>query len=110
MHPILFKLGPFSLKTFGLMVAIGMLAGMHFAKKQARKEGIGDKEIETISFWAVVASLVGARFLYTFIENADQYWAHPSGFFAIQEGGISFLGFPFFALPTVWILCRKYRI
>ncbi len=107
MHPILFHLGPITLKSFGLLVAIAMLVGIAIAKKRAMREGIPPEKIESLSFWLIVASLLGSRFLYTFVEHADHFWRHPVEFLYFHTGGLSFLGGLFFAVATAIVFCRK---
>jgi len=109
-HPILFELGPVSLKSYGLMLAISILTGIYLAKRQAKKEGIEPKEVETISFWLAVSGIFGARFLYTFVENGSYYWRHPIEFFYLQTGGISFFGALYTVVPTLWFLCWKKKL
>lgn len=110
MHPILIHLGKFRIPTFGALMAVAMFLGMYLAKRQGTKEGISAAKIESASMWAIISSLVGARFLYTFVEHANYYWARPWEFFALQSGGLSFLGSVFFAVAGLAFFCRKEKI
>ena len=39
MHPIIFSLGPFAVRGYGLMLAIGFFAGILLAAWRAKKAG-----------------------------------------------------------------------
>ena len=45
MHPELFKIGPLTIHTYGVLVAAGFLLGLALAVKQARKEDIPPNKI-----------------------------------------------------------------
>ena len=40
MLPVLFRIGPFSLHTYGVLVALGFLVGITLAMREAGKLGI----------------------------------------------------------------------
>lgn len=110
MHPILFELGVLKLSSYGLMLAIAFFLGMHIAERGGRREGISIKRIERLSWLIIFSAIVGARFLYTFVEHATYYFRHPLKFFAFHEGGLSFFGGLFFAIAaSVWY-CRKHKL
>src|SRR5438477_816256 len=107
MWPILFRLGPIKVPGYGMMLAIGIILGIHLAKKQAKKENLNPQMIESIAFWVVIASVIGSRFLYTFVEHGDYYWRHPLEFFSFQKGGLAFSGSLVTAILTAIYLSKK---
>jgi phosphatidylglycerol:prolipoprotein diacylglycerol transferase len=110
MHPFIFKLGALKLSSYGLMLGIAFLTGMTFAKKRAAREGLDPNKIESLSVWLIIAGVVGARILYTFVEHADEYWRNPFQFFAFHKGGLSFYGGFFLAVGTAVWFCKKHRM
>jgi phosphatidylglycerol:prolipoprotein diacylglycerol transferase len=110
MHPILFELGPLKLSFYGLMLAISFFLGMHLAERGARAEGIPVKRIERLSWWIIVSAVLGARFLYTFVEHWSYYSRHPWKFLAFQEGGLSFFGGLFAAIGFSVAYCRRHGL
>ncbi len=64
MYPILFEIGNFSVSTFGIMVAIGFLAGTHFAARLFQEKGIDPDHATTIMLYAILGGLLGAKIYY----------------------------------------------
>ena len=40
MHPVLFELGPFTIYTYGVLAAAGVLIGLWYARRPARRAGL----------------------------------------------------------------------
>ena len=40
MYPYLFEIGPISIGTFGLMVALGFLAALHVLNREFKRQGL----------------------------------------------------------------------
>ena len=64
MKPILLELGAFRLHSFGLLVALGFLAGSWIAGRRGKAMGLDPQALQDIVFpWLLVGGLVGARLL-----------------------------------------------
>jgi phosphatidylglycerol---prolipoprotein diacylglyceryl transferase len=107
-------LGPLSLRTFGLMVATGVLVGAWIAAVYAERYGIPRDETYRVATYMVVAGIVGARLTWaaTHIDQID----NPIDVIAIWEGGIQFsggfiaalvVGLPFFKR---WTALQRWRV
>ncbi|WP_456455869.1 prolipoprotein diacylglyceryl transferase [Thermovibrio sp.] len=108
MHPILFKLGPITIYTYGVMVALGIFFGSLILVKLAEKEGIKKEDITDTAFWSVVAGLIGAR-LFFFIYNPE--YAKPLyRVLFIWEGGLVWYGGVIFGGLTALYFIRKRQI
>jgi phosphatidylglycerol---prolipoprotein diacylglyceryl transferase len=102
MHPILIRVGPLTIHTYGFLVALGFLAGIGFAVRQAKKEGIPTDRVLDLSFYVLIAAIIGSRLLFIFI-NAGHYLKNPVDMFKIWEGGLVFYGGVLLAVPTaIW--------
>ena len=66
MHPEIISIGPFAIRSYGLMLAVGFLTGTIIAAIRARKAGENPEHIYNLSVWVVVSSLIGARLYYVF--------------------------------------------
>lgn len=64
MHPVLFKIGHFELRSYGLLLAISFLLGIVIAVRRAKKRNIDGEKIMDLSVVIIVSSIVGARLLY----------------------------------------------
>ncbi|HWX23922.1 MAG TPA: prolipoprotein diacylglyceryl transferase family protein, partial [Vicinamibacteria bacterium] len=56
-------LGPFTLPTYGVLIAIAFLAGLFVAGREARKEGLDQEKITDLALYVLIAGIVGARLL-----------------------------------------------
>ena len=50
--PVLVKIGPFSLRWYGLMYVLGIIVGMLIVLPYARKRGVTSEQVWNI-FWGV---------------------------------------------------------
>lgn len=91
MHPVLFQIGKFSIYSYGLLVALGFLAGIAWATVNAGRRGIDPGKVLDLSFYLVIAAIVGARLFYVLIEF-KRYLKDPAGILRIWEGGFVFYG------------------
>jgi phosphatidylglycerol:prolipoprotein diacylglycerol transferase len=90
-HPVLFSLGRLTIYSYGFMIAVGIVAGLFLARRQAAQEGIDQDKIIDIAFYCLLAALIGARLLFV-LMNFQEYTAHPLDIFKIWQGGLVFYG------------------
>jgi phosphatidylglycerol:prolipoprotein diacylglycerol transferase len=65
-HPILFRIplpggGYFDIASYGVMLALGTLAGVFAAMRLTRREGLSTDTVIDLGFWAVIAGVLGAK-------------------------------------------------
>ena len=70
----LFKLGPFSFRWYGLLIAISVLIGLNLSSLLANKKGLKKGIINDLLPILVFASVIGARIYYVAFE-----WRHFTG-------------------------------
>lgn len=109
MHPIIFEFGSFSIKSYGLFVAIGFLSGIGFALREARLQGYDPQRILDLAFYIILAAIVGSRIFYV-ITNIEAYRTHILDIFKVWEGGLTFYGGFILALVTGVVYMRKYQM
>ncbi len=76
MHPEILSIGPITIRSYGLMLAVGFLAGILIAARRAEKSGEHPDHIYNLSIWIVASSLIGSR-LYYVITHFDEFRADP---------------------------------
>ena len=84
------ELGPLSLRTFGLFVALGVLVGAWLAAGYSERFGVERDETYRVATWMVLAGIIGARLTWA-ATHTDQI-ENPVDVIAIWEGGIQFSG------------------
>jgi phosphatidylglycerol:prolipoprotein diacylglycerol transferase len=108
MHPILFQIGPITIYTYGVLVALGIFFGSLILVKLAEREGIDRESVVDVAFWSVLAGLFGAR-LFFFLYN-PQYAKPLYRIFFIWEGGLVWYGGVLFGAITALFLIKKKGI
>lgn len=88
-HPTI-ELGPVTLRTFGLMTAIGVLLAIWFAAAHGEQHGLSRDDTYKLGTRMVVAGVVGARLTWvlTHLDEIDD----PIDVIAVWEGGLQFSG------------------
>ncbi|MGH7441558.1 MAG: prolipoprotein diacylglyceryl transferase, partial [bacterium] len=118
MHPILFQYGPFTLRTYGLMMAISFLLGLFLARVFNRREGRSDDELMDLTVWIMIGAIVGARILYIVVEWPE-FWGSeaPLGlaarlwnFLAVWRGGLVYYGGFAGAFASAWIFLKRRKL
>ena len=87
MLPSLLHLGPLTLHTYGLMVAVGFLTGLGVMKKTLAPLGLHDDAVDRLSVQILVAALLGGRVMFFAVDGFSGLRRDPLAFFKIWEGG-----------------------
>ncbi|MGB8952478.1 MAG: prolipoprotein diacylglyceryl transferase [Candidatus Aminicenantales bacterium] len=109
MFPILIKLGPLTIHTYGFMMAVGVAFGLWFLFVQAKKQNLPVPRIIDAAFYILLISLAGAK-LVLFISNFSYYMKYPKElFWMARTGGVFQGGLAFGVIFALWYF-RKHRI
>lgn len=87
--PILFSIGPVSVRWYGLMFAIGFAIGYLIVEKMFRHEGAPERWLGILLMYIVVATVVGARLGHVFFYEWDYYSQHLGEIPKIWNGGLA---------------------
>ena len=86
------SIGPLELRAYGLMIALGVIAGVWLLGKQLEESQLGTRDdASSIAIWGVVAGVIGARAYHVITEWSkfdDNLGAIPQ----IWEGGLGIPG------------------
>jgi len=117
--PELFQLGPFSLRWYGLLIAISVLVGLNLSGDLASKKGLKKSLINDLLPILVFASVIGARIYYVAFEwrnyTGKNFWSSinflnlnipiPSAI-EIWGGGIAIHGALIMGTLSIIFFCR----
>jgi phosphatidylglycerol---prolipoprotein diacylglyceryl transferase len=107
MHPILLKIGPLTIHTYGFLMAVGVALGLWFIYVQAKKGGLDAVRIMDAAFYTIIVSLVGAKVV-LFLSNAGYYIGSPKELFSLaRSGGVFQGGLLFGTVYALWYFHRK---
>jgi len=107
MHPVLIRIGPLTIHTYGVLIAIGFILGLALAVRQAKKQGIPADKIVDLGFYMLIAAIIGSRLFFVLVE-AGPFLRNPLDIFKIWQGGLVFYGGVIFAIPVaIWYAKKK---
>lgn len=89
MDPVLFSIGPISIRWYGLMFVIGFFIGYSIVAKMFKHEGAPEKWLGILLAYVFVGTIVGARLGHVFFYEWDYYSQHPMAIFKTWEGGLA---------------------
>jgi len=96
MHPILFKIGPITVYSYGFMVAIGFIIAAFLAARRAKGLNIPEEKITTLALLILLSGIIGARVFYV-LMYLDEYVSNPLEILMVTHGGLIFYGGAIFA-------------
>lgn len=108
MCPILFKIGPLTIYSYGLMLATGFIVASMLMTREYRRKGLDPNLAGTITLIALIAGVAGSKILYL-LEHWDHFVADPAGL-AFSPGGLSFFGGFILATVSIALYARQKKI
>jgi phosphatidylglycerol---prolipoprotein diacylglyceryl transferase len=87
--PEIFSLGPVHVRWYGLMFAVGFLFGLQHGEKMFKHENLDPKWLESLFYYLIIATIVGARLGHVLFYGWDYYSQHPIEIFYIWQGGLA---------------------
>ncbi len=95
MFPKLITVGSFFIPTYGVLVALGFLAGLGITLRLARKAGLPPDKITNLAVYCAMVGILGAK-LFMFLFDWRDYIRDPSQIFTLetlQAAGVFHGGF-----------------
>ncbi|MBP8626710.1 MAG: prolipoprotein diacylglyceryl transferase [Syntrophorhabdaceae bacterium] len=92
--PVIFSIGPLSLRWYGLMYILGFTASYLLVLYQIKykTQDIKKDFIDDLFFYLIIGLIVGARLGYIIFYNLRFYIQNPLEIFILWHGGLSFHG------------------
>ena len=107
--PLLFQLGPFSLRWYGLLIATAVLLGLLLAMRLGRRRGVDPSLIADLLPLLVLGAVVGARLYYVLLEWRQYRGAGLIDLIAVWRGGIAIHGALIGGTLVTILFCRWRR-
>ncbi len=87
--PEIFNLGPLSVRWYGLLFASGFLIAYYIGEKMFRSENVPQKWIDSLFFYIIIATILGARLGHVFFYGWDYYSQNPGEILKVWHGGLA---------------------
>ncbi len=101
--------GPFTLHTYGFLLAVAFLAGLWVASRQAKRAGLDANRVTDMAVWVLIAGLVGAKIMLLFVDWGH-YSTHPRDLVSLFQSGGVFYGGLLGGMAMAWWYVRRYAL
>ena len=111
-NPDIITIGPFSIRFYGIVYALGFLFVNHILMKVAKNKKIKNLSVEKASdlvIWTMIFGLLGARVMQVLAE-LPYYLKNPFEIVAFWHGGLYFQGGLAAALVFMYLYSKKHKI
>ena len=108
MLPVLLRVGPLTIYSYGLMMALGFIAGDYVLSRECRRRGISPDYANALVLWGALAGIAGSR-VYAVLDDLPAYLAHPAAII-FSGSGFVFYGGLIGGIISTWIVSRRYGI
>jgi phosphatidylglycerol---prolipoprotein diacylglyceryl transferase len=108
MLPILFKVGPVQIFSYGFFLTLAYLAGTFVFWREGRKRGFNEEKLLDLSIVTLIASLIGGRALYVLL-NWSYFQEDPRSILYFWQGGFAYFGSLIFGFLAAWFLSRSWK-
>ena len=102
---VLFSVGNITVYWYGVILALGFLAGTAYALKRHKEFGVNADRASDVIMISAVGAILCAR-LYYVVFSWDYYSKHLDEIFKIWNGGIAIYGAVIGAFLTAVIVCK----
>ena len=109
MFPTRLQFGPFTLKAFGLMMALGFACAWYAAVRLARGTHRSADYLSSLLVWMMIAGVLGARLAYVAEHWTQEFAGHPGAILRIDQGGLMFYGGVAGAAMSLFVFARRQR-
>jgi phosphatidylglycerol---prolipoprotein diacylglyceryl transferase len=99
-------------RWYGLLFALGFLISQQIMFYFHRKEDKPEKDVETLTIFMVIATILGARLGHVFFYEPEKYLANPIDILKIWEGGLASHGAAIAIPIALWLYSNfdiKYK-
>ncbi|RZM80102.1 prolipoprotein diacylglyceryl transferase [Pseudoalteromonas rubra] len=109
--PIIFSIGPLSVRWYGVMYLIGFAFAMWWANKEADKPNSGwtKDEVSDLLFYGMLGVILGGRIGYVLFYQFSHFLENPMYLLRIDQGGMSFHGGALGVIAGIFIFAWRFK-
>jgi len=101
MYPTILELGPITLYSYGLMIALGFITVLYFIQRDARRCNVDPNALSDTAFWVLIIGVISTRLAHIILYPQFYSWTDPIGWINVTKGGLVFQG----AIPPAILFC-----
>ena len=76
MYPILLEIGPLTIRSYGLLLAVSFILGIILALKRSKQRGLNQNLMTNMCLLIMLGGIIGARIMYV-IPHWNEFSANP---------------------------------
>lgn len=110
--PIIFSIGPFALRWYGVLMLSGVLAASIVASHEVARRGEDPDNLWDMLLWILIPGFIGARLYYVFVQSPRDasglgyFLQNPGEILKVWSGGIHIFGGFIAGGLALWIFTR----
>ena len=91
-NDVAFNIGSFSIKWYGVIIAVGFLLAFLYGMTSCKKLRIDQDKLLDVIIVGLIGGIIGARLYYVAFDTSGQYLKDPLSIFYITNGGLGIYG------------------
>ena len=107
MYNDLFSIGPVTIRGYGLMIGLGIVAAILLGEYRTKKRGLNGEAIYGLTFFAVVTGFAAAKLLFI-LTQWENFLKNPKAYLSF-EGFVVFGGI-IGAILSLYLYCRVKKL
>ena len=105
-NPEIWPGGSVPFRWYGLLFALGFFLGQIIITKIFKREGKPEKDVDALTYYMIIATIIGARLGHCLFYQPDYYLANPIEIFKVWEGGLASHGATIGIIFAMWLYAR----
>jgi prolipoprotein diacylglyceryl transferase len=107
--PELFHIGPFSIRWYGFLFALGFVVGYFIMGWIYNQEGRKKSEVEQLAVYMIFGTVIGARLGHCLFYNPEFYLSNPIEILKVWEGGLASHGAAIGIIIALYLYAKKQK-
>jgi phosphatidylglycerol:prolipoprotein diacylglycerol transferase len=107
--PELFTVGPFTVYSYGVLLAAAYLLGLRLAMSRARARALDPTRMLDLGIYIIISALVGAKALLVVVDW-EHFTSSPREFLSLARSGGVFYGGLILAVAVAFWYIRRHRL
>lgn len=108
MCPVLFHIGSFPVRSFGLVLMVGFLVGIWMARRRASRFGLDGDKLWDLAILLIVFGVLGSRLAFI-VQEWEYFSQNRSEIFSLQFDGLTSFGGIILGLVVMAIWTRRTK-
>ena len=109
-NPTMISIGSFEIRYYGLMWALALGISAYIFSHIIKREGYPDKLFDSIFWYGVLSTIIGARLGHCLFYDPGYYLTHPVEILYIHQGGLASHGAAVGLLIGLWLFSRRNKL